>query len=240
MSNHTLSIFRMLLANLPPLFPAETAEKMKNALEQLENDPRATLQMAEDTMIKFGYDLWPWNEAYRDFFGINDGRLGEQFFLSHLPGGHADHFMKYKEYGLSWHDLYSGRAVKYFDTEDRPELNEALVETKNDLFKYTNREVTGLERKKYLARVEEFKKILEKTKQILAQMRAMADAEQYHPALADEIRSRTRYFEMSLCSLGPSFNVDEVLRSLEFFVDRKTHLNLMRGIDKPAQIDIYN
>jgi len=222
------------MANMPPLFPADVLEKMKSALEQLENNPRVTPEMVEDTMIKFGYDLWPWNEALREYLGINEGRLGEQFFLSHLDPALGEHYLKYKQYGLSWLDLYSGRAAEYYSSEERQELSRALVETKNDLVRFTERELMGLNKDKYLARVAEFKKILSEIKTLLGHLREMADNEQYHPLLASEMRNRVRSFEFGLCLLGPTFNVDEVLRAVEFFIDRKMHLNLMRGIDKPA------
>lgn len=239
MSQHTLSLFKILLANVPPLFSSETSDKMKNALDQLANDPRVTPKMVEDTMIKFGYDLWPWNEAFREFLGVNEGRLGEQFFLSHLPQELGAHYMKYKEYGLSWRDLYSGRAAEYYNSQERAELSRALVDAKNDITRFTDRELAGLLKEKYLARVADFKRIIKEIKELLSHMRAMADEEQYHPVLANEIRDRVRNFEMGLCLLGPTFSVDEVLRSVEFFIDRKVHLNMMRGIDKPLTAGAY-
>lgn len=239
MSRHTLSIFRIILANLPPLFPRDIYDKMKNGLEQLENDSQATLKMAEDMMIKFGYDLWPWNEAYREFLVSAEGRLGEHFLLSHLPAELGANFMRYRAYGLDWKDLYSGRAVRYFTPEERPELARALVETKNDLVRFNDQEILSLHKDKYLERVEDFKRILEKIKSIIANLKQMADEEEYHPMLADEIRERARFFEMGLCLLAPSFSVDEAFRALEFFSERKFHLNMLRGVEKPVAVDIY-
>jgi hypothetical protein len=240
MAQYTLSIFEQLISALPPMFPLDTAQKMSFAIDQLKNDSRTNQKMVEDTMIRFGYDLWPWRQAFNDFFGLNEGKLGEQFFLSHLPAELGEHYMKYKEYGLTWRDLYSGRAVKYFDDDGRVVLYEALVKTKNDLVSFTAREVSGLLKKQYLSKVEEYKQTLAKVQSILNQMRAMADEEQYHPVLADELRARVRSFECGLCALGPSFEINDVMQALEFFVERKIHLNMMRGIDKSTAIDFYN
>lgn len=71
-------------------------------------------------------------------------------------------------------------------------------------------------------------------------MKVMADEEQYHPILAGELRAKIRAFESGLCALGPSFGIDEVANALEFFVERKIHLNMMRGIDKQVAVDFYN
>lgn len=240
MAKFTLSIFEQLTATLPPMFPLGIAQKMSFAIDQIKNDPRANRKMIEDTMIRFGYDLWPWRQAFNDFLGLNEGKLGEQFFLSHLPKDLGENYMKYKEYGLSWKDLYSGRAIKYFDDNDRVALFEALVKTKNDLFSFTKREVSGLLKNQYLQKVEEYKNTLQKIGDIISQMRAMADEEQYHPILAGELRAKIHAFECGLCALAPNSSLDDVMNALEFFVERKMHLNMMRGIDKQVSVDFYN
>lgn len=240
MAKYTLSIFEQLVATLPPMFPLDIAKKMSFAIDQLKSDARINQKMVEDTMIRFGYDLWPWRQAFNDFFGLNDGKLGEQFFISHLSKESAEHYMKYKEYGLAWRDLYSGRAIKYFDSNGRVALYGALIKTKNDLINFTTREVSGLLKNQYLSKVEEYKKTLIKINDLISQMKVMADEEQYHPILADELRAKIRVFECGLCTLAPSSSLDDIMNALEFFVERKMHLNMMRGIDKQVAVDFYN
>ena len=240
MSLHTLAIFRSILANLPPLFPEEAIRKMKSALEQLENNSNLSPKMAEDTMIRFGYDLWPYNEAYREYYVINEGRFCEQFFISHLSKELGAEVAKMQPFSFAWRDLYSGKIAAKYSSEERNELSRALIETKSDLIRFTDREIVGLSKQKYLDKVEEFKMILAHIKEIFSSLRSMADDVQYHPVLADEIREKVRWFEMSLCALAPNLNLDEVYRSLDFFAERKIHLNMLRGIDKTSEINFYN
>ncbi|MDD2758112.1 MAG: hypothetical protein PHD72_01910 [Patescibacteria group bacterium] len=237
MAQHTLGLFRHLVANLPPLFPSATAEKMKNALEVLDSDPGVTPETVENTMIKFGHDLWPWLEAFRESAALVEAKLGEQFMLAHLPERMQKRYDEYRKYGLVWRDLYTGRAAGYFEPVERGELVGALVETKNDLHRFADREIVGLKKEKYLARVEELKKISEKIKAVLASLRQMAAAEQYHPTLAEEIRGRARSYELGLCCLAPNIGFEDVARSIEFFTERKTHLNMMRGIEKTVMVE---
>lgn len=240
MSKYTLSIFRQIFQNLPPLFPEETVLKMKNALEQLENNNSATQKMAEDTLIRFGYDLWPYNEAYREFYLVNEGRLCEQFFLAHLSTGLGSRIIGDRPFAHVWQELYAGRKIQDYDAEERNELSRAMIETKRDLARFTDREIVGLNKQKYLDKVEDFKQILSRIKEIFSSLRKMADDSQYHPMLAEEIRQRVRWFEMGLCALAPNLNLDDVYRSIDFFAERKLHLNMMRGIDKPAEVNLYD
>lgn len=240
MSQHTISIFQMTLDNLPPLLPPEIAAKMRVARDEMASNGGASMEMVENMMIKFGYELWPWREAHREFLSSAEERLGEHFFLSRLPAELNVSFTKYRDYGLDWRDVYSGRAINYFADVDRPILTRVLVETKNDLSKFTGQEVASVNKSKYLSRVGELKKILEKIKNIIGRLKSSADKEEYHPTLADEMRARARHLELGLAELAPSPSLEEAMLAQEFFDERKIHLNMLRGIDKPVQVDFYN
>lgn len=239
MSQHTISIFQMTLDNLPPLLPSEIVDKMRAAREGLAQKEQLSAEAVEDVMIKFGYEVWPWQEARREFLALAVERLGEHFFLSHLPDDLNEHFTKYRDYGLNWRDIYSGRAINYFSDDDRPLIAQVLIKTRNDLSKFNEQEIASVNKTKYLAKVEEHKTILEKIKSAIAKLKSTADREVYHPTLAGEIRARARHFELGLADLAPSPSLSEVELAHEFFEDRKSHLNMMRGIDKPIQVDFY-
>lgn len=239
MPKNTLTLFRIILANLPPFFPKHISEQMKSGLEQLENDTRVVPKMVEDMMIKYGYDLWPWNEAYREFMVSVEGRLGEQFLLSRLSKEMANKYLKYQDYGMSWQDLYSGKVAQYFEPEERQFLGFALTQVKKDLIRFTDQEIRSLHKEKYLKKVDDFKNILTDLKLIIDDLYVMADKEEYHPVLVHEIREKARCFEMGLCLLAPAFLPDEANRAIEFFNERRDHLNLLKGIEKPIMVNFY-
>ena len=239
MSQHTISIFQMTLDNLPPLLPSEIVDKMRAARDAISADESANMEAVEDMMIKFGYEIWPWQEASREFLALAEERLGEHFFLSRLPAELGENFLKYREYGLNWRDVYSGRAINYFSDSDRPLIARVLVETKNDLSKFNAQELASVNKNKYLNRVGECKKILDKIRDAIMKLKFSADQEVYHPTLAEEMRARARHLELGLADLAPSPSLSEAELAHEFFEDRKSHLNMMRGIDKPIQVDFY-
>jgi len=239
MSQHTISIFQMTLDNLPPLLPSEIVVRMQSARDEWERNKETSLEKIENLMIKFGYELWPWQTAHREFLSDAEERLGEHFFLSHLPSELGENFIKYRDYGLNWRDVYSGRAINYFSNDDRLAVAQVLIKTRNDLSKFTAQEIVSVNKDKYLARVQEHKTILDKIKNAIAKLKLAADRESYHPSLAGEMRAKARYFELGLVDLAPSPSLDEAELAQEFFEERKNHLNMMRGIDKPIQVDFY-
>ncbi len=236
----TIALFRHLYKNIPPLFPKEMSEKMAHALSHLEKDQTVTLDEIEDTMIAFGYEVWPWNQAYKEFVAAAETQIGEHSLLPRLSLPLQKKYHDFKSFGGSLRDLHSGRPADYFSPEDRVELCEALVEMQIDLRQYAKQEVCGVSKQKYLKRVAEFTTLLQDIKKNLDSMRQLAGKEQDHPTLADEIRARVRGFEHGLCLLGPELEYHAVCNSLEFFHGRKQEMNRMKGINEPLQVDFYN
>ncbi len=236
----TIAIFKYLYEHLPPLFPAEIADKMKHALDHLEHDSSVTLHEIEKTMIVFGYEVWPWNEAYSEFLNIAEGKVGEHFLLPKFSKKMKEKYEDFMHSGGTWRDLHSGRAVAFFKTDERSELCAAFLEAGKELHAFVDREIVGLEKEKYLRQVNSFKNILGEIKKRLDDMRALADKEQDHPTLAGEIRERVKMFEHSLCLLAPALDYEAVCQSVDFFHGRKKDLNCMRGINVPTEVDFFN
>ncbi len=175
---------------------------MGRYLDKFEKKP-TSLNDLEDVMVNFGYEAWPWNKAYREFFVNCEKRMG-------------GHFLSSKS------DLA---------------INEALFAIQSDLRALTNQEILSTERANYLRRVEEYGKIAASVQKIISGLRQMAEAVSDHPVLADEIRSKVKGFEHSLCGIGPELDCLAVEKSPEFFEGRKAELNHLRGINNSVVIN---
>lgn len=236
----TLAIFHHLFETLPPLFLKETRIKMEQALWTLENDATANIAQIETAMIKFGYEVWPWNRAYREYFDSVEEELGEHFLFPKLSPLLKLRYLDYKHYGGTLQELHTGRPADFFSPSDRAELCATLVENKRALRQYTDHLVLGADREKYLAKVEEYATILNDVERILNDLRELARREEDHPNLADEIRERVKAFEYGLCLLGPELDFEAVCQSMSHFEGRKRDLNRLKGIHLPVEIDLYN
>jgi len=236
----TIYLFRYLYEHLPPLFPPDEKEKMKHALEHLETDPTVSLDKVEETMIAFGYLVWPWNRAYQEFLALAEGEVGEHFLLPKLSVVLQEKYQEFKNYGGNLRELHSGRPAEYFTSEERAELCVALVEMQKELRNFVNQKIISIEKKKYLARVENFKQVFKKIRGKLDELVDLAEHEQDHPNLANEIRSRVKSFEYGLCYLAPNPEYHAVCESIDFFKGRKNDLNRLRGIHIPIEVDFYS
>jgi len=234
----TLSIFKIFYDKLPPLVPADIMLAMKKALEEFQSDDNADVADVENTMVKFGYQVWPWHKAHKEYLMKAEEQMGNHFLMPRLPKTMQEKYKKYSEYGMTHADLYSGRpALEYFTPEERAVLGGALVDARNDLDDYVDHQISSLDNEKYLQRVEELNQILADVKQKLDNLRAMADKEYDHPSLANEIRARVTGFEHGLCWLAPDLDKEQVDNAWEFFRGRRQDLARMRGINVPIQME---
>lgn len=236
----TLQLFHLLFEHLPPLVPQEVVLAMRQEIEKLEADPRASLEQIEESMIRFGYEVWPWNQAYKYFLQIAEDQLGEHFLLPVLSQGLQNRYLDFKAFGGTLADLHSGRPASFFSSDDRGELCEKLVEMRMQLRQYLNRDLVGLHKKRYILKVAEYQELLEKIKFNLESLRNFVEKEEDGSGLIGEIQAKIKDFEHSLCLLGSEMDYEAVCQAHDFFTGRKVELNRLRGIHIPMQIDFYN
>lgn len=235
----TLTLFRQLANNIPPLFPEELKYQIRKDCK-IAQENAVSLKELEDVMVQYGYEVWPWNQAFREILLDTEEKVGEQFLLANLPTDLQEKFLEYRQLGMSLKDFYSGRLANYFDDEQRVSLSVALVDTQGQVREFAVREVVGLKKELYLKKVQDFTLILEEIKHNLNRLKELAEKEEEHATLADEIRARVEAFEHGLCLLAPEFSHEEVGQAHEFFVGRKQELNHLRGIHETIEIDFYN
>lgn len=237
---HTLSLFRRLYHHLPPLFPRDRAEAIERALDRLENDPKIELEEIENTMITFGYELWPYNQAFKEYLAFAEERMGEHFLLPTLSPALQQKYADFKKLGGTLRELHEGKSAHFFASEERVELCEKLVELQKQLQGFARQEIAGVEQERYMKRVKEFTIVLHEIQATLDMLRHLAERETDHPTLAHEIRARIKAFEEGLCLLGPELTYEAICSSVEFFKGRKEELNHLKGIQLPVEIDFYS
>jgi len=235
----TISLFEQLIQSTPPLVSEDLKYQMRKSLKEAQSG-NFDLKELEQLMVKYGFELWPYRQAFNEFLIATENQVGEQFFLAGLPADLQERYLEYKELGLTFMDFHRGRSAGYFNEEERSFLTASLLAMHNSVREFAVREVVGLKKEKYLEKINDFKIVLNKIKESLDNLRILADGESDHMMLADEIRSRVEAFEHGLCLLAPEFSHDEVQKAHEFFIGRKQELNRLRGIHETVEIDFYS
>ncbi len=230
-------ISQKVLSSLPPFFPKEKTLRLATLIEQ--NDETMLKNQAENQLTKLSFELWPYKKAFNDFVKLAEEEMADHFLLPLLSEQTGATYLKYREYGMKFSDLYSGGAAHYFSPEERNELLPLLFLVKDKVDEYAHRQVTSLAEKVYHQKVKDYTRILKQVEKELDHLKKMAEKETEFPMLANEIHGRIKGFEEDICGLGSGFNIVELFGLREFFEERKKHLMQMRGLHVSEVFDFY-
>jgi hypothetical protein len=229
-TQHTIAIFRHLYEFVRGALPADLQAEMEHALDHVERDTELTREDIEHTMIVFGKKVWPYRKALQEMVEHTEGTMGDQLFRSSLSRSMQKRFQEFLDHGGSLRDIHSGGAVHFFSSEERVELNHALVDMHEHLRAFTVQRIRGIGARDFDTRVSDFARILAELEQELDHIRTMADNTQEHPLVAREMREHVRGFEEGLCFLGVEYTPEEVYNAQEHFHGRKREIRA-RGVD---------
>ncbi len=224
---HTKLLFERLCRQIPPLVPDDLQKDLSNALEQVQENVSLTLEELEDTVVFFGKKLWPYREAFLEFYRVYEGHMGETFLMQKLNPHLKKRYRLFKEMGGTFRDFHDGGLTDLFTAEDRMALCEILVDVNTELWNYTVQKVLSTDKAQYEERIGEFHTIFYGIEQKIKALEDMADNEQEHPELAAEIREHIRGFEQGLSLLGPKMGY-EALCDITHFEGRKKEKTVLR------------
>ncbi len=218
---HTIEIFEIMYKQLPPLVPEEVEKEIKHALEHLHDDIGVGIEEVENIVISMGKKIWPYWKAFGELYNMEQGKMGEKFLLGKLSIGLKKKYNEFKEHGGTYHDLRTGSPAVFFENEERLEMTQKLVEVDIDIRNHTKQMVLSMERRKYEDLIVDFQTILDDIEKRLGNLSMLAEDEEEHPELAEEIRAKVRAFEFGMCLLGPKTQVHELENAEDYFVERR-------------------
>jgi len=211
---YSVLLFEQLYQDLPPFFPKAEREAMRHALDHIQHDAEITSEEMDTTLIVFGKKIWPYAQAFREFFEQIEKRRADEFFEAHAQHNPAlcAWLPEWQESGGHAYELFRGARehVGHLSPEERGALCEVLVETKRDLKNATAIMVSGPDKEVYQKRVLEFTMVAEAIDERLENLRGLADNEQEHPELAEEIRQSVRDFEKGMAFLKAHTTFEDV------------------------------
>ena len=222
MSKHTIAIFKKMSENLPPLLPPAIKKEIDHALVHLQEDYTVSGEEVENIVIALGKKVWPYWQAFGEFLARGQGQLGEKFLLGKLSPALKQRYNEYKEHGATYHDLRLGGPVRFFSESERAELVPALVEVDQEVRAHAAQAVLTNDQQKYESLIVEFQTIFDDVEKRLGTLRAMAEDEEEHPQVAEEIRARIRAFEFGLCLLGPRTASHEFIHAEDYIEERRS------------------
>lgn len=226
------------LGALPPFFPVEKGTKVKRLLAKELNEKN--IRELRKALVELNYELWPYRQAWREFLRVAEEKMAEHFLLPIMPLAIRERYARHHFCGMLFSDLHSGRAAEYFSADERGAITPVIFEFKNRVESYARQQILTVAKKDYLARVKSYAHTLKNLRREINRLEKMADKESEHPIIAGEIQAKIVAFEDGLTLLGPELRESDIFNAVDFFTERKIHLNRMRGVHTATQFDFFS
>jgi len=223
---HTLDIFERLYNYVEPILSGELKDEMLEAYEQVRDNHTLSLDELEETMIVFGKKVWPYRKALEEFVGMYEGRLGEELLRNTMTGELRRRYDEFVACGGDLHDVHSGSVAHFFTPDERLELTPMLIQKNASVKDHALQAIRSTDEGEFLGKVKRFAEILGEIEGHLDGLRAMADEEQEHPHLAEEMREQVRAFEYGLCLLGPEQHMRSIAEAPQYYEGRRAELRV--------------
>lgn len=127
---YTLAILKHILNKTEhTLFPEARLEEMKKEYTQMTADAAVTQTQIEDTLIRFGKEIWPYQEGLEELYRRHGRVLEEQRVKEKLNPLLQTKYAQFLAAGGSLADFRQGAATEtYFTPEEKFALGQAVLE----------------------------------------------------------------------------------------------------------------
>jgi len=223
--NHTLSIFGLMLKQLPPFVPEDTKKELKETLEEAKEREDWSIEELENLMAVCGKKTWPEFQAFTHFYNKHENDFGHQLLLQRLSPKLKNKCETVFITGGRFRDIYVGATAHSFTPGERQELLPILVELKTEIDKSARHAVIHHHRPDYEAKIDYFRGVLCEIDEHIKKLDLLREQEEKEEShLASDIDSFIKAVNHSFARLGPAIGYEEIKNAHDHFLGRKKEL----------------
>lgn len=228
---HTLTIYETILNRLPPLVPRNIKQNLEIELDRLFRNGDITLHEVEQSMAEYGMKLWPYMRAFEEMVLHHEKTMADKFFIQKASPGLRKKYALVCKLGSGFEPVCYGTSLEHFDHDEKRELNELLVDLKQDIRRYAMQAVLTHDRKTYEEKIEYYGKMIEEVNGVLRSLRNLAENQpEHHADLAGDIQSKIKAIEHSIAMLGPRIEIEEIRQLPVYYQGKREERKVRWGV----------
>lgn len=214
--HYTLSLLKHLLDKADhTLFPQTRLEELKKEYERVAADQNMGERQIEDTISRFGKEIWPYQEALEELYRRHGKAKEEKLVREKLGPELREKYDRFLAEGGELTDFRRGAQVEvYFTPEEKFQIGQAVVDASHTVLK----EIAASCNLEHKAECEEViadhKTKLLRIEKKLEVLRALAgQSEKWRPEIEDKIRA----FEESFGYLTRTFHEADLDGTIDYY-----------------------
>lgn len=205
---------------MPPLAPAEFAERAAGLLSDLQNGVHSTAQEVERRVVEALTPLYPYIRAFSELYAEYRVMLGMKLLRQKAPVSLRRAITALREQGFDFEDFFSGRASRHIAHEAHAEFHALIIDLSVQVREFARHQALHGRRRDYERRVSELEKDTAELTRTLEHIQEKARVLE-HEGLAREFAAYCEGVFHGLSFLGPNIPPHDAVQMREYCTERE-------------------
>ena len=190
---------------------------MENAIATLERNPDATLEGIESMLVAFGAELWPYCEAYEQFYKIYGEAKERELMRKKLSEPSRAALDKFVAEGGNIESVRDGsRFEHFFDSDIRSEVVAAELDAHDGVHEEMERLIAGDRAAEFEALLADYRQKQAALNQKINELAALAERS---PDQRAEILDKVKTFREGFAYVERMSSLDDIAHEIQYYID---------------------
>jgi hypothetical protein len=213
----TIDLIKTVIHRLPGVFPQGRHQEMENAIATLERNSDATLEGIESMLVAFGMELWPYCEAYEQFYKIYGEAKERELMRQKLSEPARAAFDKFVAEGGNIESVRDGsRFEHFFDSDIRSEVVAAELDAHDGVHEEMERLIAGDRAAEFEALLADYRQKQAALNQKINELAALAERS---PDQRAEILDKVKTFREGFAYVERMSSLDDIAHEIQYYID---------------------
>ncbi len=213
--HYTLSLLKHLLDKADhTLFPMQRLQELRTEYELLVNDHQTTQTQIEQTIARFGKEIWPYQEALEELYRRYGKKKEEALVREKLETQLRVKYDRFLTGGGDLSDFRHPESETYFTPEEKFQIGQAVVDASHTVLKEIASACNVEHKEECEGVISEHKEKLSRIEKKLTFLKELADtSEKWRPEIEEKIRA----FEESFGYLTKTFHEEDIDGAIDYY-----------------------
>ena len=212
----TLSLLKHVLGKTEhTLFPADRLAEMQKEYECLAADPSATQEQIEQVAVRFGKEIWPYQEGLEELYRRYGKKLEEQRVKEKLTPEVRQKYEQFLAAGGVLADFRRGSDTEvYFTADEKYEIGQAVVDAHVTTLQEIASSCRADKKNECQEVIDDHKQKLERMEKKIMALKALAGvSEKWRPEIEDKIKT----FEEAFGYFERTFHESDLDGTIDYY-----------------------
>jgi hypothetical protein len=213
----TLDLLTAVVTGLPTAFPQDQRTRIEAELTAIGKNAEISKEALDAAVVKIGKDIWPYKEAYEEFYRRHGEAKEREAMRAKLPEPARVTFDQFITEGGKVEDVRGGARFETFFNEDaRAQIVAAELDAHDAVQEEVATFIKGEGAVEFAQLLEEHKVTLTAIEVKIGELRKLSERSE---KWASEMQDKANTFEQGFAYVERSPSLEDVQKEVQYYLD---------------------